>query len=40
MIQEERSIRMVGRGNIGHFEKKKNHMNMWLILNGYRDTGF
>jgi hypothetical protein len=24
--------------NIGHFEKKKDvHMNMCLILNGYRD---
>jgi len=27
-------VNILGRGNMGHFERKKNHMNMWLILRG------
>jgi len=37
-------IRDDSRGKVStlcrHFEKKKIHMNLWLILNGYRDTVF
>ena len=35
MIQEDRSI--IWEVSVGHCERKKVHMNMCLVLNGYRD---
>jgi hypothetical protein len=37
VIQEEKSI-FWGGDSIGHYEKKEVHVNVCLILNGYRDT--
>jgi hypothetical protein len=35
----EGNVSIFGGGSIGHVEKGKVHMNVWLILNAYREKG-